>query len=83
MPSFDIVSEIDMQEVRNAVNNANKALESRYDFRNVTASIEMNEKNQTIKVATESDFQIEQLMDILRSALVKREIQNGALEEPD
>lgn len=44
MPSFDIVSEIDMQEVRNAVNNANKALESRYDFRNVTASIEMNEK---------------------------------------
>lgn len=83
MPSFDIVSEIDLQEVRNAVNNANKALESRYDFRNVTASIEMNEKNQTIKVATESDFQIEQLMDILRSALVKREIQNGALEEPD
>ncbi|MGL4455806.1 MAG: YajQ family cyclic di-GMP-binding protein, partial [Plesiomonas sp.] len=83
MPSFDIVSEIDSQEARNAVNNANKALESRYDFRNVTASIELNEKNQTIKVSTESDFQVQQLMEILRSALVKRDIQNGALEEPE
>ncbi|MGL5799251.1 MAG: YajQ family cyclic di-GMP-binding protein [Plesiomonas sp.] len=83
MPSFDIVSEIDFQEARNAVNNANKALESRYDFRNVTASIELNEKNQTIKVSTESDFQVQQLMEILRSALVKRDIQNGALEEPE
>ena len=56
MPSFDIVSEIDMQEVRNAVENATRDLGTRWDFRNVPASFELNEKDQSIKVATESDF---------------------------
>ncbi|WP_313752117.1 DUF520 family protein, partial [Mixta calida] len=72
MPSFDIVSEIDMQEVRNAVENANRELSTRFDFRNVSASIELNEKAQTIKVTTESDFQVKQLVDILREKLLKR-----------
>lgn len=44
MPSFDIVSEIDMQEVRNAVENATRDLGTRWDFRNVPASFELNEK---------------------------------------
>ncbi len=50
MPSFDIVSEVDLQEVRNAVENATCEAESRFDFRNVEASFELNEKNETIKV---------------------------------
>ena len=58
MPSFDIVSEVDLQEVRNAVENATREVESRFDFRNVEASFELNEKNETIKVLSESDFQI-------------------------
>ncbi len=70
MPSFDIVSEITMHEVRNAVENANRELSNRWDFRNVTASIELNEAKESIKVATESDFQVEQLLDILRNAMI-------------
>ncbi|EDJ89453.1 magnesium/nickel/cobalt transporter CorA [Haemophilus influenzae 22.1-21] len=49
MPSFDIVSEITLHEVRNAVENANRVLSTRYDFRGVEAVIELNEKNETIK----------------------------------
>lgn len=83
MPSFDIVSEIDMQEVRNAVENANRELTTRWDFRNVPASFELNEKNQSIKAASESDFQVKQLIEILREKLAKRGIEGGALELPD
>lgn len=83
MPSFDIVSEIDMQEVRNAVDNASRELETRWDFRNVPASFELNEKNESVKVASESDFQVQQLVDILREKLAKRNIDGGALEIPD
>ncbi len=61
-----------MHEIKNAVDNANRDLSNRWDFRNVSASIELNEKNETIKVATESDFQVEQLIDILRNAMQKR-----------
>lgn len=80
MPSFDIVSEIDMQEVRNAVENATRDLANRWDFRNVPASFELNEKNESIKVVSESDFQVEQLLDILRAQLSKRGIEGAALE---
>jgi len=82
MPSFDIVSEITVHEVRNAVENANRDLSNRYDFRGVDATIELNEKNETIKVATESDFQLEQLIDILRNACIKRGIDSASLDIP-
>ncbi|TDQ59626.1 hypothetical protein EDC45_0284 [Mesocricetibacter intestinalis] len=82
MPSFDIVSEITMHEVRNAVENAQRDLTNRWDFRNVQASIELNEKNESIKLATESDFQLEQLLDILRNACIKRGIDSAALDIP-
>jgi len=83
MPSFDIVSEVELQEVRNAVENASRELTTRFDFRNVEASIELNEKNETIKVSTESDFQVKQLVDILREKLLKRGIEGAALEVPE
>ncbi|MDX5628081.1 MULTISPECIES: YajQ family cyclic di-GMP-binding protein [unclassified Brenneria] len=83
MPSFDIVSEIDMQEVRNAVDNATRELSTRWDFRNVPASFELNEKSQSIKAASESDFQVQQLVDILREKLLKRGIEGSALEVPE
>lgn len=82
MPSFDIVSEITMHEVRNAVENASRDLTNRWDFRNVQASIELNEKNESIKLATESDFQLEQLLDILRNACIKRGIDSASLDIP-
>ncbi|EOC0111298.1 YajQ family cyclic di-GMP-binding protein [Cronobacter sakazakii] len=83
MPSFDIVSEVDMREVQNAVENATRELETRFDFRNVTASFELNEKNQTIKVTSESDFQVNQLLDILRVKLLKRGIEGSSIEVPE
>lgn len=82
MPSFDIVSEITMHEVRNAVENDTRDLANRWDFRNVQASIELNEKNESIKLATESDFQLEQLLDILRNACIKRGIESASLDVP-
>ncbi len=82
MPSFDIVSEITLHEVRNAVENANRVLSTRYDFRGVEASIELNEKNETITLSTESDFQLEQLLEMLVGACVKRDIQRNSLDIP-
>ena len=70
MPSFDIVSEVDIQEVRNGVENATREVESRFDFRGVEASFELNDANKTIKVLSESDFQVNQLLDILRAKLL-------------
>lgn len=83
MPSFDIVSEVDIQEVRNAVENANRELATRFDFRNVNASFELNEKNETIKVTSESDFQVRQLVDVLREKMLKRGIEGSALDVPE
>ncbi|NDJ58674.1 YajQ family cyclic di-GMP-binding protein [Enterobacteriaceae bacterium 4M9] len=83
MPSFDIVSEVDLQEVRNAVENATRELETRFDFRGVAASFEFNEKNKSIKVLSESDFQVNQLLDILRAKLLKRSIEGSSLDVPE
>jgi len=83
MPSFDIVSEVDLQEVRNAVDNASREVESRFDFRGVTVEFELNDKNQTIKVLSESDFQVNQLIDILRAKLLKRGIEGSSIEVPE
>lgn len=80
MPSFDIVSEIQMPEVKNGVENATRELATRWDFKNVEASFELNEKNETIKATSQSDFQVQQLLDILRDKLAKRGIDGGALE---
>lgn len=82
MPSFDIVSEITLHEVRNAVDNANRVLSTRYDFRGVEARIELNEKNESITLTTESDFQLEQLIEMLVGACVKRDIQRNSLDIP-
>ncbi|ELX8379256.1 YajQ family cyclic di-GMP-binding protein [Providencia vermicola] len=83
MPSFDIVSEVEMNEVRNAVENANRELTTRWDFKNVTASFELNEKSESIKVTSESDFQVQQLLDILREKMAKRGIDGAVLNVPD
>ncbi|HTN33063.1 MAG TPA: YajQ family cyclic di-GMP-binding protein [Marinobacter sp.] len=79
MPSFDIVSEIDMHEVTNAVDQAQRELGIRWDFKNVEASIEQDAKG--ITISAEQEFQLEQLMDMLRLAFAKRNIDGRALAE--
>ncbi|HFD4275822.1 TPA: YajQ family cyclic di-GMP-binding protein [Vibrio parahaemolyticus] len=78
MPSFDIVSEIDTVELRNAVDNANRELSTRFDFRNVNASFELVEEN--VKVSAEGDFQLKQMRDILRAHLAKRNVDANAMD---
>ncbi|PCK09357.1 MAG: YajQ family cyclic di-GMP-binding protein [Alteromonadaceae bacterium] len=72
MPSFDIVSEINNDEARNAVDNAERELSTRYDFRGVEASFEWKKDETTL--SAETDFQLDQMVDILRNKLVKRKI---------
>jgi len=78
MPSFDIVSEIDLNEVRNAVENAGRELETRFDFRGVDASFELVKEH--AKLTAEADFQLNQMVDILRNKLVKRNVDTSAME---
>jgi len=79
MPSFDIVSEIDMHEVTNAVDQASRELGNRWDFKNVEANIELDDNG--ITISAEQEFQLEQLMDMLRMAFAKRNIDARALSE--
>ena len=64
MPSFDVVSEVDLQEVTNAVDQANREISSRYDFRNVVAGFE-NQDGQ-VTIFAEAEIQLNQMVDILR-----------------
>jgi uncharacterized protein YajQ (UPF0234 family) len=81
MPSFDVVSEIDQHELTNAVDNANRELTKRFDFRGVDASFEL--KDGAVKIAAEVDFQLDQLQEILHIQLVKRKIDIKCLEVKD
>jgi uncharacterized protein YajQ (UPF0234 family) len=81
MPSFDIVSEIDNQEVRNAVENSSRELENRFDFRGVEASFVWTEKETTL--TAEADFQLKQMLDILQKNLVKRKVDIHSMEVSD
>lgn len=74
---MDIVSETDLEEVRNAVDNANREISTRFDFRGVDASFEW--KKPAVTVKSESDFQLKQLCDMLRSQLTKRNVDAKAM----
>lgn len=81
MPSFDIISEIDQVELKNAVDNAKRELSTRFDFRGVDAYFELNKE--IVKVAAEAEFQINQMLDILRGNLAKRGVDARAMELKD
>lgn len=72
MPSFDAVSEIDRHELTNAIDQANRELKTRFDFRNIEASFELDDEK--IMLRAPEDFHLEQMRPILREKLVKREI---------
>ena len=78
MPSFDIVSQVNQQEVKNAVEQANKEIANRYDFKGSDARIEMKELELT--VFADDDFKLGQVMDVLRGRMAKRNIDVRSLE---
>jgi len=79
MPSFDIVSQIDKQELRNAVDQAKRELANRYDLRGTNASIELEEEF-VVALSAPSDFQLRQVLEILQLRLAARGIDLRALE---
>jgi len=81
MPSFDVVSEVDLQEVRNAVDQANREVGTRYDFKGVDAKFELTDAD--IKLSAEVEFQLSQMMDILRQKLVKRKVDVASMDIKD
>ncbi len=78
MPSFDVVSELDLQEVRNAVDQANRELATRYDFRGIDAAFELVDRSIAMKAPEE--FQLDQMDDILRGKLVRRNVDVRCLD---
>lgn len=78
MPSFDVVSEVDMQEVRNAVDQAARELANRYDFKGTDSSIELGESE--IKMATSSEDRLIALRVLLEEKLVKRQVSLKAID---
>ena len=80
MPSFDIVSEVDMHEVNNAIDQSNREVGTRFDFKGVDAKFTLTESSD-ISITAEVDFQVHQMLDILRGKLVKRGIDTKAIRE--
>lgn len=77
MPTFDVVSEIDEQEVRNAVDQASREVSTRYDFKGTDSTIELKEK--TIELHTESEGRLQALTQVLEEKLVRRGVSLKAL----
>lgn len=78
MPTFDVVSEVDMQEVRNAVDQASREVATRFDFKGTGSSIELSEK--TIELHSDTDQRLKALTQVLEEKLVKRKVSLKALD---
>ena len=78
MPSFDIVSKVDMQEIDNAVNQTVKEIGQRYDFKGSKSEVTL--EKETIKVLADDDFKLKAVIDILQSKFIKRNISPKALQ---
>ena len=80
MPSFDIVSEINLVEVRNALDQCNKEVTNRFDFKGSDARVEHNEKEKTLTVYADDDFKLGQVRDVLTGKLAKRGVDIRCLD---
>lgn len=84
MPSFDAVSELDGHEVTNAVDQANRELSQRFDFKNTKATFDRDQKEPFVVVMkAEAEFQLKQMLEILKLRLAKRGIDVGCIEVKD
>lgn len=81
MPSFDVVSEVDMHEMANALDQSRREISTRYDFRNCKTEIEI--ADDIITLIANSEFQIQQMLDIVYSKMVKRGIDIKSMETSD
>ena len=78
MPSFDVVSEIDLHEVTNAIDQANRELSARFDFKGTNSKFELEKEE--LRLTTETEFQLQQMRDILNTKLTKRKINLASMD---
>jgi len=78
MPTFDVVSEVDMQEVRNAVDQANREAGTRFDFKGTDSTVELGDKDMVLRSSTED--RLRALLQVLEEKLVRREVSLKALD---
>src|SRR3954471_23930668 len=83
MPSFDAVSELDTHELTNAVDQANRELSQRFDFKDTGAEFELKEKEMTVSLKAPAEFQLKQMVDILAQRLSKRGIDVRCMDKKD
>jgi uncharacterized protein YajQ (UPF0234 family) len=83
VPSFDAVSELDTHELTNAVDQANRELSQRFDFKDTGAIFELSEKEMTVSMKAPAEFQLRQMLDILTQRLGKRGIDVRCMEKKD
>jgi uncharacterized protein YajQ (UPF0234 family) len=81
MPTFDIVSEVDHHELTNALDQASREIGTRFDFKGVPASFEL--KDNVITMTAEVEFQLDQMMEILKGKMIKRQIELSSLKPGD
>jgi uncharacterized protein YajQ (UPF0234 family) len=81
--SFDITSEIDFQEVDNALNQARKEVAQRYDFKGAKADISLSEKDKTLTLTADDDFKMDALWEIVQTRLVRRSVPVKNFKVPD
>ena len=77
--SFDIISEVDLQEVDNAINQATKEIQQRYDFKGSKSEITLNKKDNSLNIASDDEFKLKSVIDILQNKLIKRGISIKAM----
>lgn len=81
MPSFDVVSDFDAHEASNAIDQSNREVTTRFDFKGTGSKYELD--GQVIALTSQSDFQLKQMLDIMRQKLAKRGIDIACLEEKE
>ena len=81
MATFDVVSEVDLQEMRNAVDQSNRELGTRFDFRDIDSGIELD--GEIVNIWAEEEFQLAQLEQILRDKMAKRKLDADSLDQQD
>lgn len=80
MPSFDIVSKVDLQEIDNAINNTLKEIRTRFDFRNSQTTVALNKKDGAISLHTEDEMKVRAVREMLAAHLAKRKVDHRAFE---
>ncbi len=81
MATFDVVSEVDLQEMRNAVDQSNRELGTRFDFRDIDSGFELD--GEIVNIWAEEEFQLAQLEQILRDKMAKRKLDADSLDQQD